>query len=90
MDCGAWTSKPAGYVVRIRGNEYSFTGEQLSELCRHLNAVRDGAAESLSEDYLDLRTLRKNEAKGVSLVKKLGLDKLPAKKPAQGEFRRRI
>lgn len=77
MDCGAWTNgntKPP-IVIRIKGCEFGLSGAELSELCACLTAVRDGAREALSEDYLDLRTMRKNEAKGVSLIAKLGLTK---------------
>src|SRR5262249_53585599 len=78
MDCAAWhqdTKYP--YVVRIRGCEFSMTGAELSELVSHLVAVRDGAAESLSEDYKDCRIQRRNEGKGIDLVNKLGIVRKP-------------
>ena len=76
MDCGAWwNNEPVPYVVRIRGCEFGMTGAELSELCKHLIDVRDGHKESISEDLRDLRIFRRNEAKGVSLIDKLGLRK---------------
>ena len=58
MDCGAShnPNQRYPYWLRIRGNEYSFTPAQFSELCRHIDAIRRGAAESFSESYADLRT----------------------------------
>lgn len=79
MDCGAWVNDgnaKVPYVIRVRGCEFGLQGADLSELISHLVAVRDGAKESLSEDYLDLRKMRSNEAKGVSLMKIMGLTKV--------------
>ena len=91
MDCGAWhNNERIPIVVRIKGCEFGMTGADLSELCSHLIAVRDGAKESLSEDYKDYGIRQKNEAKGTSLIKLLGLDKQKPKPPALVGLPRRI
>ena len=76
MDCGAYfNTGKYPYVMRLRGCEFSLTGADLTELINHLLAVRDGASESFSEEYKDLRTQRRNEVKGVDLIAKLGIQK---------------
>jgi hypothetical protein len=81
MDCGAWVNaenRKIPYVVRIRGCEFGLTGEQLSELTRHINAINEGAKESISEELADSRIARKAEGqdkRGTRLLKLLGIDK---------------
>jgi len=78
MDCGAWTNNDRiPYVLRIRGCEFGLTGADLCEIREHIDNILKGHLESISEDCRDLRIQKRNQMRGVDLVKRLGIPTKP-------------